>query len=563
MARVAIIGAEPAGTQLALALLQYGDEVTLVVDRKPEEIRAGNVLSGQCMFGSSLALEREFGVDWWSNDTPDIRSITFSSSGETPYNWSAPLTSPAKSVDLRLKSAAWIERFVDAGGQLLKQAVDIASLEGLASTHDLVLVATGRGELGRLFAPDSARSRFDRPQRVLALAYVHGMRPRDDGNAISFSQIPGVGDYFTFPALTTTGPCDVMVFSGVPGGAMDCWEHVTDPDQHLARSLELLERFVPSEFERCVGVSLTDRGAVLRSRLAPYVKAPVGKLPSGRPVMGIGDAVVLVDPLAGQGANLAAQAASHYLDNIVRNRSGQFDESWMHKTHENFWRGCAHWTVDWADSLLSASPQQAQLLREAADDPALAAAIANGYDDPREFFPWWFTADAAPRLRGSNPESTQPRIDPRELRRTLGQFATGVTVVTARCPSGQKVGMTANSFTSVSMDPPLVLWCPSKNAPSLPQFAEATHFAVNVLSSEQEALARRFSTPAPDKFAELELVEGAGGTPILPGSLARFECRTVQCIEAGDHIVFIGEVERFSTATGTPLIFHAGALRPL
>lgn len=99
--------------------------------------------------------------------------------------------------------------------------------------------------------------------------------------------------------LTTTGVCDIMVFAGIPGGPMDCWDDVSESEHHLACSLALLERIAPAEFERCANVVLTDTGGVLRGRITPQVRVPVAKLPSGRPVIGMGDAVVLLDPLTG------------------------------------------------------------------------------------------------------------------------------------------------------------------------------------------------------------------------------------------------------------------------
>jgi flavin reductase (DIM6/NTAB) family NADH-FMN oxidoreductase RutF len=248
----------------------------------------------------------------------------------------------------------------------------------------------------------------------------------------------------------------------------------------------------------------------------------------------------------------------------VRNTAGEFDEAWMSRTFEKFWRGWAQWVVEWTNSMLVAPPRhRVELHAAAAENPEVAVAIANGFDDPRRFFQWWIDPTAAARFRADKLAAHQGRFDGHELRGALGQYATGVAVVTARGQDGRKVGMTANSFTSVSMNPPLVLWCPGKNAASLPAFTEATHFAVNVLGADQEHLARQFSTPTLDKFTELELVEGTGGTPVLPVAVARFECRTVQCVDAGDHIVFIGQVEDFRADGGNPLIFHAGALRPL
>jgi flavin reductase (DIM6/NTAB) family NADH-FMN oxidoreductase RutF len=155
----------------------------------------------------------------------------------------------------------------------------------------------------------------------------------------------------------------------------------------------------------------------------------------------------------------------------------------------------------------------------------------------------------------------QPVTDfgPRELRTALGRYTTGVTVITASTADGCRIGVTANSFTSVSLEPPLVAWCPAKRAPSLPDLERATHFAVNVLAADQHHLSTQFATPAPDKFAGVTTTEGLGEAPLIDGALARFQCRTVRWVDAGDHVICIGEVERFDTADGDPLVFHAGA----
>ncbi|MGC5013434.1 flavin reductase family protein [Streptosporangium sp. DT93] len=148
------------------------------------------------------------------------------------------------------------------------------------------------------------------------------------------------------------------------------------------------------------------------------------------------------------------------------------------------------------------------------------------------------------------------------MRDALGQFATGVAVITAVTGRGDRLGVTVNSFTSVSLDPPLVLWCLSRRAPSAPAFAEAGRFAVNVLAADQEHLSRRFATPLPDKFAGVETRLTPAGVPVLAGTLAHFACRTVTTYEGGDHLIFVGEVEHFhGTPGGEPLVFHSGTYR--
>ncbi len=154
--------------------------------------------------------------------------------------------------------------------------------------------------------------------------------------------------------------------------------------------------------------------------------------------------------------------------------------------------------------------------------------------------------------------STKPGFDPREFRSALGAFATGVTVVTTRSESGEPVGLTANSFNSVSLDPPLVLWSLARNARSLPVFTGASHWAVHILAADQDALSNRFASRGEDKFAGLELDAGTGNLPLLRGCAARFQCRTAFQYEGGDHIIFVGEVVEFDRSELQPLVFHGG-----
>jgi len=563
--RVAIVGAGQSGLQLALGLLGSGCEVTLLSNRTAEEIATGPVLSSQCMFESALQAERALGLDHWSAECPPVEGISLvvpaPDGGGKAIEWAARLDWPAQSVDQRLKVPGWMEEFGRCGGELVLREAVVDDLEHHARSHDLVIVATGRGAFGNLFPRDAEKSPYETPQRALALTYVTGMEPRPEYSAVCFNLIPGVGEYFVFPAVTTTGPCEIMVFEGIPGGPMDCWSDVHSPAEHLERSLEILERFLPWEAARCQDVALTDANGVLTGRLAPTVRGPIARLPSGAAVLGMADAVVLNDPITGQGSNNAAKCAEIYLASILEHGEG-FDERFMQRTFDRYWRGYAQWVVSWTNALLAPpQPHVLRLLQAAQELPALAETIADGFDDPRVYYPWWFDAGEADRLIAEKREQERERFDPRELRRALGQFATGVTVVTTCAEDGRRVGVTANSFTSLSLDPPLVLWCLSKEAPSLPAFETASHFAINVLGATQHYLSRQFATPAEDKFAGVDFQEGPGGVPILGGVLAHFVCRNVRHVEAGDHVIVIGEVERFEAFDGEPLVFHSGAYR--
>lgn len=145
-----------------------------------------------------------------------------------------------------------------------------------------------------------------------------------------------------------------------------------------------------------------------------------------------------------------------------------------------------------------------------------------------------------------------------DFRTALGAFATGVTIVTASGGAGNDVGVTANSFNSVSLDPPMVLWSLARKSTSLAAFSAASHFAVHILAADQETLSNRFAKPGEHKFAGLELARGAGGAPLLDGTTARFECRTAYQYDGGDHVIFVGEVIEFNASGRPPLLFHGG-----
>lgn len=153
--------------------------------------------------------------------------------------------------------------------------------------------------------------------------------------------------------------------------------------------------------------------------------------------------------------------------------------------------------------------------------------------------------------------------DPRALRASLGRFATGVTIMTAAGNGGGPVGLTANSFTSLSLDPPLILWSLRADSPSLFAFEVDAHFAVNVLADAQADLSRRFASRVPDKFAEVAYAVNDSGVPLLHGAAAWFECRTESRQAAGDHVLFIGAVLRHSASEQEPLLFHSGHYRLL
>jgi flavin reductase (DIM6/NTAB) family NADH-FMN oxidoreductase RutF len=154
----------------------------------------------------------------------------------------------------------------------------------------------------------------------------------------------------------------------------------------------------------------------------------------------------------------------------------------------------------------------------------------------------------------------RPEHDSRDFRTALGTFPTGVCLITTLAPDGQRAGLTVNSFSSVSLEPPMVLWSLARTASCAPVFRDAEYFAINVLGADDAALSTHFAKPGADKFLKYvgRFSAGLGGVPVLEGAVASFECHSRHRYYGGDHVIVIGVVERYAHTDRVPLVFHRG-----
>jgi hypothetical protein len=391
MRNITIVGAGQSGLQLGLGLRQKGYKARIISNRTADDFAAGKVMSSQFMFNDALQSERDLGINYWEKQCPytDGLGVTVAApdgKGKA-IDWVYLLDKPGQAVDQRVKYPGWMKKFQELGGELVIRDATVADLEDYARSSDLVLIAGGKGEITKLFERDAERSPLDKPMRALALTYVTGLAPYQP-TRVAFNIAPTVGEYFVFPALTTTGPCEIMVFEGVPGGPMDCWNDVTTPQQHLERSLDILKKFYPWEYERSRNAKLTDANGILVGRFPPTVRRPIARLPSGALVLGMADAVVLNDPITGQGSNNAAKSARLYLKRILDNSTKPFDGTWMQQTFDEYW-AYAQFVTGWTNAFLQPLPPHAvNILVAAQGKPKIGKAFVNGFDDPRTFFPW-------------------------------------------------------------------------------------------------------------------------------------------------------------------------------
>jgi hypothetical protein len=393
--KILIVGAGQSGLQLAHGLLQHGYEVTLMSARTADEIRDGRVMSTQAMFDTALQHERDLGLNFWEEEAPHFDGIGFSLAGpdgSPALDWAGRLDAYAQSIDQRVKMSGWMEAFEQRGGKVIIHGVTVSDLDRLVARYDLTIVAAGKGELVQLFGRDPSHSPYSVPQRALSVAYVRGLerRPERDSLAtVNFNLVPGVGELFIMPALTTSGPCDILFFEGIPGGPLDCFAGIRRPQDHLRLTLQLMEKFVPWEYARARSVELTDWGGTLAGRYAPVVRFPVGSLPSGGIALGMADVVVANDPITGQGSNNASKCAAIYLDKILDHGDRPYDQAFMQDTFASFW-DYAQYPTTWTNAMLQPPPPHiVQVLGAASQHQQIADRFANGFNDPRDFFAWF------------------------------------------------------------------------------------------------------------------------------------------------------------------------------
>ncbi|WP_049566196.1 styrene monooxygenase/indole monooxygenase family protein [Nocardiopsis sp. SBT366] len=399
MRKILVVGAGQSGLQLALGLLAEDYDVTLVDPREPEEVRAGRVMSTQCLFGPALRRERRHGLDFWGDRAPDITGVgvrVAADGGTAPeVDWVGRLDEPARSVDQRLKLAVWAELFAQGGGRVLRHRVTPHDLVSLRADHDLVVIAAGRGELAGLFPRDERRSPFTAPQRVLSLAYVTGADPHPHGPVMGRTAVPGAGELLTLPTLSVSGVCQSLMVEAVPGGPLDHpLPRGATSEEVLDALLGILRRHAPWEHERFTHARLADPLAALHGAHTPVVREPVARLTDGTPVLGMADSVVNNDPVTAQGANMASLSADVYRRAIVDHGTRPFDERFMRAAFAAYWRHARQVTA-WSRVMLTGPHHVWELYRLADRHQPTADRFANAFGDPAGLIDWFLHPERA------------------------------------------------------------------------------------------------------------------------------------------------------------------------
>jgi 2-polyprenyl-6-methoxyphenol hydroxylase-like FAD-dependent oxidoreductase len=394
--KIVIVGAGQAGLQLAIGLRRAGIDVVLISQRGPSEVREGWITSSQLMFATSLSIERSLGLNFWDDVCRPYVDIELfiGGTGARDIAWLGRFNPAARSIDQRVKFSKWLDHFEELGGKLLIKAAGIDDLERESAQSDLTIVASGAGHLSQLFERDDERSDMPKPMRNTTMIYVSEIDFPPGAPPGGLVIVPDVGELVWLPAFSITGPCHIVGFGAVFDGPLDVFQKGDDEQKSLQLAKDVLQRFAPWHSQSWQRMQLTDSRAVMTGVVVPTVRRPVGYLPSGRPVLGLGDAVILNDPIAAQGANDASKAAEHYLRNILKHDKTSFNAKWMLAMFEDYWRD-ARWSVELSNMLLRPIPDHVRDLFAAAEgNIEIRQTIMKAYDQPRILFPWLLNASA-------------------------------------------------------------------------------------------------------------------------------------------------------------------------
>jgi hypothetical protein len=424
------VGAGQAGLQLGFGLLEQGAAVTLVAERSADEVFNGRLTATAGLFATALSHERELGLDLWADEAPLIDGVHIDFC-IAPRNLlltvEGRFDGPCRAVDHRLKMSAWMSEFERRGGRLAVRAAGLSDLEVLATSNDAVFVATGKGALSTIFKRDDSRSCFSQPARNLAALTLSGLRPWPGipyHHPAKFSITNGQGEIFWIPFLGRRGEaCWSVVFEGVPDSLLDRFGGVRTASEALATARAVVAEVAPWESATLAEARMIDDLAWGTGALSCVVRRPVARLPSGRAVFGLGDALTVYDPVSAQGANSAAKMAHGISRAIAERGTEPLDAAWMEGWFEGYWERHARAMTEFNRiMLLPLQPPAIEIVLAASRSRAVGDRFIAAFDDPAGYFPWlndlrearrfiarqtgrpWLSTAAAARLAVGGPQ---------------------------------------------------------------------------------------------------------------------------------------------------------------
>jgi hypothetical protein len=352
MRNVGIIGSGISGLLAGLGLLKAGHKATIYSELSADDwLNKVPPTGTAARFATSLDVERALGVAHWDDKVPQMEGIhlTFCPKpGRQLLDMLARFSRWGTAVDVRLQSHRWTHDFIERGGKFEHIKVDLPRMDEIAAAHELLLVAAGKGDIGKLFARDETRSVYDKPQRVLSLSTVKNVAMNRYGDGIPFKSpvkfnfFGSEGEAFWVPFFHKSGAqAYSLVFEAKDGRALDRYRNVKSGHELLEVHKKLVKELMPWDWHWLKDAELADDLGWLVGGFTPMVKKPVGRLPSGRIAMAIGDTVNPMDPVGGQGANNNYRFLPMLFAAVEARGDRPFDAAWMEATFDDYYRRSA------------------------------------------------------------------------------------------------------------------------------------------------------------------------------------------------------------------------------
>lgn len=386
--RVGIIGAGTAGLQLGLYLLDSGVEATIFTDRRPEEYAGMRLLNTVAHHHVTVEREDKLGVNHW----PDYGYFGhhYYIGTPEPLRFYGKLAAPSRAVDYRIYQPALMEDFIEQGGTIKYGQIAHEDLDDIADQFDLLVVCTGKGPFGQMFTHEAAYSPFDRPQRALCVGLFNGIRePETRSVTMYFS--PGHGEMIEIPTLSFNGMVNALVIENHIGGDLEILaktKYDDDPKAFITLLLEKLKKHYPTCYER-IDINEFDLANgpldILQGGVTPTVRNSYAKMPNGKIAVALGDVQAVVDPVLGQGANVASFAAIILGEEIVANDI--LDERFMEKVdarRRDRVLSATRWTNYMLSSLGTLDPNLLQFIGAISQDPKLADEFTENFNFPEK-----------------------------------------------------------------------------------------------------------------------------------------------------------------------------------
>ena len=383
MTSIAIVGSGVSGLHLGLFLQQHGVPVTIYTDKTGAQIADGPLLNTVAHHHHTLERERALGVHHWDADEYGYVCHQHSIVGTPePIRFRGDFTNPSSIIDYRLYLPRLLEDYEERGGELVIGPIDAEAIDRLGQSHDLVVVAAGRGA-GAMFPALAHKSPYATPQRRLSAGIYHGIRysePKGVGVHMSL----GHGELLELPITSREGFATALLFENIPGGDLEVLADASyeeDPAGYDALVLEKLAQHYPMCFERVDSATFGLQGTrdLLQGALTPVVRQDYVRLESGTFALAMGDAHCVVDPVNGQGANSASYSAWVIGHAIVEDLA--FDEQFCRRVARER-EAFVHGVSDWTNMTLNPEPHMVGLLMAMAAHKSLCDAFTNNFNHP-------------------------------------------------------------------------------------------------------------------------------------------------------------------------------------